>query len=388
MVPTAVTVDEPRPCVKRILFVTGTRADFGKLKPLMKRVDECPGLECRVFVTGMHTLARYGSTHEEIRKSGFANTYLFINQMASQSSAMDLVVSNTISGLGHYVREFPPDMLVVHGDRVEALAGAIVGSLNNILVAHVEGGEVSGTVDELIRHAVTKLAHLHFVSNQAAAVRLVQMGERPESVFAIGSPNIDIMLSDTLPTIEEAKARYDIPFTDYGIFVYHPVTTETHGLRRNIQQAVQALQESEWCWLVIHPNNDTGSEIILEELDTLTDPGRFRRVPSFRFEHFLTLLKNAKAIVGNSSAGVREAPVYGVPTVNIGTRQKNRFVHASILNVPEDAHGILKALENLPARLIPSTHFGNGGSAERFVELLRTPEVWSAECQKQFRDLA
>src|SRR6266705_1787677 len=124
---------------------------------------------------------------------------------------MDLVLANTVQGLGHFVREFPQDLIVVHGDRVETLAGAIVGALRNILVAHIEGGEVSGTVDELIRHAVSKLSHLHFVANTEFAERLVQMGENEDSVFVIGSPEIDIMLSENLPGLEEVRKHYEIP---------------------------------------------------------------------------------------------------------------------------------------------------------------------------------
>jgi UDP-N-acetylglucosamine 2-epimerase (hydrolysing) len=174
----------------------------------------------------MHMLSRYGSTAIEIHKAGFDNIFPYINQDASVNSQMDLVLANTIQGLGHYIRECPPDLIVVHGDRIEALAGAIVGALNNILVAHIEGGEVSGSVDELIRHAVSKSSHLHFVANDEARARLVQMGEARSSIFVIGSPDIDVMLSDSLPDLEEVKTKYEIPFAEYAIFLLHPVTTE------------------------------------------------------------------------------------------------------------------------------------------------------------------
>ena len=218
---------------KKILFITGTRADFGKLKPLMQSVDKSKTFSCNIFVTGMHLLSRYGSTHDEIRKSGFKNLYLFMNQIAiSENHQMDMILGKTIEGLGHYVREFKTDLIVVHGDRVEALAGAVVGALNNILVCHIEGGELSGTVDELIRHSITKLSHVHFVANDTARNRLIQMGESINSVFIIGSPEVDIMLSETLPAIEDVKRRYDIQFDDYNIFIYHPVTTELNDLQK------------------------------------------------------------------------------------------------------------------------------------------------------------
>ncbi len=305
---------------------------------------------------------------------------------------MDLVLANTIQGLGHYVREFPPDLIVVHGDRLEALAGAAVGALNNTLVAHVEGGELSGTVDELLRHAVSKLSHVHFVANEEARTRLVQMGELPQSVFVVGSPDIDVMLGDTLPDLDEVRRKYEIPFRDYLILMYHPVTTELDRLSRHIEEVAAAVEASGRSWVAIYPNNDAGSEVILEQLRRLAtdDPSRerIRLIPSMRFEYFLRLLKGASAIVGNSSAGVREAPVYGVPTVNVGTRQLNRFRgSASVLDVPEDRAAIRRALENLPRDCAPSRNFGHGNSAELFLEALAGPGFWSTPRQKQFRDV-
>jgi UDP-N-acetylglucosamine 2-epimerase (hydrolysing) len=335
----------------------------------------------------MHVLARYGSTVFEVKRAGFKNIFSYINQDGSINSQMDLVLANTIQGLGHYIREFTPDLIVVHGDRIEALAGAIVGSLNNILVAHVEGGEVSGTIDDLIRHAISKLSHLHFVSNDEARKRLIQMGESPDSVFVIGSPDIDIMLSDHLPTLPVVKRKYEVRFEEYGIFAFHPVTTELHLLKQHTQSILDAVEESGLNFVVIYPNNDAGSEIIMEGLERLKDNPRFRIIPSMRFEYFLTLLKNAVALVGNSSAGIHEAPVYGVPTVNIGTRQMNRFCYPSILNVSEDKEAILHALNNLPISVVPSLHFGRGDSARLFMVQLRNPKLWNTPRQKQFRDL-
>ncbi|MBI5537711.1 MAG: UDP-N-acetylglucosamine 2-epimerase (hydrolyzing) [Deltaproteobacteria bacterium] len=372
---------------KRIMFVTGTRADFGKLKPLMEKVRDTAGFEYGIFATGMHMLARYGSTVLEITKAGFDRIFPYINQDASVNSQMDLVLANTIQGLGHYVRESRPDMIVIHGDRIEALAGAIVGALNDILVAHVEGGELSGTIDELLRHSISKLSHVHFVSNEDARRRLVQMGEAQESVLVIGSPDIDIMLSSRLPALQEVKSYYSVPFDDYSIVMYHPVVTELPALRGNIREVLAALQGSGSNYVVIYPNNDSGSEIIMQELEALRGQERFRLLPSMRFEYFLTLLKNATSIVGNSSSGIHEAPVYGVPTINIGTRQLNRFQHPSIVNVPEDATMLLEALRGPICRVPPCFHFGDGESATRFAAHLRDPDLWSTPRQKQFRDL-
>ena len=373
---------------KKILFLTGTRADFGKLKPLITKVKESPRFEYQIFATGMHMLARYGSTVNEIRKAGFDRIFSFINQDHAIGPQMDLVLANTVQGLSLYLREFPADLIVIHGDRVEALAGAIVGALNNVLVAHVEGGELSGTIDELIRHAVTKLSHLHFVSHEEAKRRLIQMGEAPESVYVIGSPDIDIMLSGELPALSDVMDKYGIGFADYGIAMYHPVTTEQETLPAHADAFVKGLLGSGSNFVVIYPNNDAGSDVILRRVLELAQSPRFRLIPSMRFEYFLTLLKHAKAIVGNSSAGICEAPVYGVPTVNVGTRQANRFLYPSIVNVADDAAAITHALEHLPQAVPPSLHFGKGNSAALFVAHLATRELWSTPRQKLFRELS
>lgn len=372
---------------KKILFVTGTRADFGKIKPLIQEVKNSNEFDYQIFATGMHMLSLYGLTVNEIRKANFENIYSFINQDNTMNTHMDMVLANTVQGLGFYVREYHPDLLVVHGDRVEAMAGAIVGAFNNILVAHIEGGELSGTIDELIRHAITKLSHIHFVSNSEARMRLIQMGENPESVFVIGSPDIDVMLSDALPDLAEVKKKYAIPFESYGIFTYHPVTTELDKLDTNIQAVFEAILNIDMNLVVIYPNNDPGANVIIENFKMIENSKHIRIIPSMRFEYFLTLLKYAKVVVGNSSAGIREAPVYGVPTVNIGSRQENRFSYPSIINVIDDKKSIIDALNNLPTLVKPSLHFGKGTSAKLFIQQLRDENLWRTPRQKQFKDM-
>ncbi|MBI3675217.1 MAG: UDP-N-acetylglucosamine 2-epimerase (hydrolyzing) [Proteobacteria bacterium] len=372
--------------VKRILFLTGTRADFGKLKPLMTAVREDSEFECQLFVTGMHTLERYGRTVKEVRDSGFDNPYVYVNQILDEP--MDLVLANTIHGLGRYVHDSPPDLIVVHGDRPEALAGAIVGSIRNIRTAHIEGGELSGTIDGLIRHSVSKLAHLHFVANEAAAQRLMRMGESRDSIFVIGSPDIDVMLSQSLPSLEMVRSRYEIEFDRYAIAIFHPVTTEVGAIARHANQFVDSLLESGENFVVIYPNNDSGTLEILGAYERLRNSPQFRILPSLRFEYFVSLLKNARFIVGNSSAGVREAPVFGVPSVDVGTRQKGRFAHQSIISVGNDSNEIVEGIKRvLTLGPVASTgYFGDGRSALKFMHALRSPEVWRRDVQKSFVD--
>lgn len=372
---------------KKILFITGTRADYGKMKPLMKALDKDNQFSVFVFVCGMHLAETFGSTYEEIVKDGYENIYIAYGLSQTQSGSVNL--GNTIMCLSGYVDNIKPDMVLVHGDRMDALAGAVVGALHNILVGHVEGGELSGTIDESIRHAISKFAHVHFVCTEEARERLIQLGEEINRIFVIGSPDIDIMVSNSLPELSETKARYDIEFEDYGILMYHPVTTEYDTIGEKIHRVVDAVIQSGKNYIVVYPNNDLGSEVILNEYKRLENDKHFRVFPSLRFEHFLVLLKNTTFMIGNSSAGIREAGIYGVPAIDIGTRQNGRYSDSKSTNlqhVSEDVAEITEAIRKISQYKTSSFVFGQGNSAEKFMSIVRKDEFWTTEIQKHFVD--
>ena len=373
--------------MKKILFLTGTRADFGKIKSLISTLENNQEFEVFVFVTGMHLQKEYGYTLIEIERCNFKNIHAFQNH--THETTMDLTLAKTIEGFSSYCKKINPDLIVIHGDRVETLAGAIVGSLNNILVAHIEGGELSGTVDELIRHSVTKLSHIHFVSNDEAAKRLLQMGEIKSSIFTIGSPDIDIMFSENLPTEESVKEYYQIDFDQYAIVMFHPVTTEDKQMKQYADDFVASLLAVDEKFVVIFPNNDLGSKYIIDAYQKIANNKRFRIFPSLRFEYFLVLLKKAKFIIGNSSAGIREAPYYGIPIINIGTRQQNRTLNADIINVDYQKENIIKALHSVINHKISPTanDFGKGNSAELFLNSLLLSKIWEINHQKKFKNI-
>ena len=372
---------------RKVLFLTGTRADFGKLKPLIRLVDKMVGFDCTVFVTGMHTLELYGLTVTEVEQENFKSTHVYHNQY--QGEPMEQVMANTINGLSRFVRQDRPDMLIVHGDRVEALAGAVVGSLCNILVGHIEGGERSGTIDESIRHAVSKLSHIHFVANKESARRLCQLGEDDKSIFIIGSPEIDIMTSENLPTINENKIHYQVKFDEYAIALFHPVTTDVAKMAHHAKCFVDALINSGHNYLVIYPNNDNGNHDILREYERFKSLSKFRVIPSIRFENFLVFMKNCQYIVGNSSAGIREAPFYLIPTINVGSRQNNRSHNEAIINVAYDKNSILNGILKVKSASIKTKKkfFGEGNSAKKFISVLERAKTWQTANQKQFFDL-
>ena len=372
--------------MKKIVFLTGTRADYGKLKSYIKILEVSKNFEVSIFVTGMHLNQKFGFTINEITRNTNCEIFPFINH--SLQDEMDQSLGKTIIGFSDYIKQIKPDMIIIHGDRIEALAGAIVGSLNNILVGHIEGGEISGTIDELLRHSISKLSHIHFVSNEGAKKRLIQMGEISKNIFVTGSPDLDIMLSDDLPNLSKVKERYNIMYDSYGILIYHPVTTELNQIANNAKILVDSLIESNQNMIVIYPNNDLGNNLILNEFKRLDDNTKFKIIPSMRFEYFIQLLKNSNFIIGNSSAGIREAPYFSIPTINLGTRQLNRSNNNNIINCSENKLDILKAI-NLSLGLSIDTYseFGLGNSDKLFRQIISKKSTWNISKQKLFFDL-
>ncbi len=372
--------------MKKILFVTGTLADFGKIKSLMSVVEQSENFELHVLVTGMHMMKRYGSTYLEVKKENYSNIYLTSNQ--NEGEPMSSVLGNTITIITRLVNAISPDLIVVHGDRLEALAGATVGALSHIRVCHIEGGELSGTIDDSIRHSVSKLSHIHMVANEEAKTRLLQLGEREDSIFIIGSPDLDVMNSRDLPTIEESKKHYDILFDDYNIVMFHPVTSEEHEIKKYTQNLFRALEQSDQNYVVVYPNNDTGSTKILSIISDYEEHPRFKCFPSLSFEYFLVLLKNSKCLIGNSSAGVREAPFYGLPSINIGTRQNARFRGKTVIDCGYETQDILDALKKVSqVKAEKSTWFGDGSSTEKFAKYIDSQDLWNIPVQKVFVDV-
>ena len=373
---------------KRIAFLTGTRADYGKIKPLLRKVEDSTDFELIVIATGMHTLAEFGLTINEVIKDKIGELHTFSNQ--SIGDKMENVLANTISGLSETIKTLNLDLLVVHGDRLEALAGAIVGAFNNLKVAHIEGGEVSGTIDGSIRHAITKFSHIHFVSNSEAANRLIQLGEQSNTIFEIGSPDTDSIFNDYLPDILETKSHYEIPFEKYGILIFHPVTTEIDSLRNQVQNIVDALIQTKLNYIVIRSNNDSGYSEIEAGYKKFEGNVNFKKFPSIRFESFLSLLKNSEFIIGNSSAGIREAQYFNTPAINIGSRQKNRSNSNHIINVSPTTEDIIEAVKNIKSLDFSSglkLDFGMGNSGELFLQILNSQEFWEIPIDKTFIDL-
>ena len=374
--------------MKKIVFITGTRADYGKIKSILINLQKKKIYEVSLFVTGMHNLKTYGSTYDEIYKDKIKNITRFKNQ--NKNDAMDTVLSKTINGFKKYVNTKKPDLIIVHGDRVEALACAIVGAINNIKVGHIEGGEISGTIDGVLRHSISKLCNFHFVTNNSAKKRLIQIGEINSNIYTIGSPDVDLILRKDLPSLESVKRRYEIKFSNYAIGIFHPVTNEMHNLKKEINIFVNLIIKSKKNFILIYPNNDTGTNIILDEYRRIKSD-TVRIFPSIRFEYYLSLLKNSNFIIGNSSSGIMEAPYYGIPTIDLGNRQLNRAKLDSITNLSFNQKKIeryINYFSNKKIKYKKTLFFGKGNSSKKFIQILNKKNIWKSQSIKQFNEIS
>lgn len=369
---------------KSLLFVTGTRADFGKIEPLALEALNA-GFKVSFFITGMHMMERYGETRFEVKRINNANFYEFVNQKIGDG--LDLILAKTVSGFSDFIHERKPDLVVIHGDRIEALAASITCSIANIPSVHIEGGELSGTIDESLRHCNTKLCTTHFVSSKSARDRVLCLGESERRVFLIGSPELDTHGRDSGVTIDEVREYYEIPFEQYGIIVFHSVTTEADEIKRQSESLFETCIASGKQFVVIAPNNDPGSQDIFEQIEKLPKE-RFKVIPSMRFSYFSELMKNSSIMVGNSSAGVREMPFLGIPSIDIGTRQSNRSSDPSISHCNAYDTKRLTALISMlwGRKFNKSSEFGSGNAAACFVQELLKESFWSLPVQKHFND--
>ena len=370
---------------KKILFLTSTRADFGKLKSLIKILKTRKEFEVYIVITGMHVLEKFGNTYLEVKKHFRSKIIKFKNQ--SLGDRLEIILSKTSERFSKIVKKIEPDLIVIHGDRVEALASALVGSLNHILTAHIEGGEVSGTIDDTIRHAVTKLSHIHFVGSPAAKNRITKMGEIKKHIFNIGSPDIDAIVKKKLPTIKNIRKRYSIKFDNYSILLWHPVTSKINTLREDTNKLIRFIDRLNENFVIIYPNNDPGSKIILNCYKKIKNT-KYRILKNLRFEYFLALLKNAKFIIGNSSSAIYEAPMLGTPAINIGDRQHKRINSKIIKNLEIDEMDILKIYKFLKSyKRIEKKFYGYGNSDKKFLNILLKPSLWNISKQKFFSEL-
>jgi UDP-N-acetylglucosamine 2-epimerase (hydrolysing) len=372
-----------------VALFTATIADYGKLKPVILETKKNK-IKYKIFVTGTHLLGEYGSTKTQIIKDfGKKNLIIFKNQIFGESHS--LIFRNTVKEFTRAIGKNHFDCFFIHGDRLETLAAASVLTFSKIKIAHIEGGELSGTVDEMIRHSVSKLSHIHFVTNSAAKKVLVNSGEDKKNIFITGSPDIDLFARNLRPSIEEVRKRYDIKFSNYIISFLHPVTTDNRiEAREKAKIYFETLKEIK-DMNIIHfiPNNDDNSIEINNILQKkISNKKNIRILKSMRFEFYLTLLENCKFIIGNSSSAVMEAPYFNIPSVNVGDRQNNRYGLSYIINASFSKKSILysiKKAKKIKIKFKPI--FGKKGSAKKIINVLLSRKFSKIKIQKIYKRL-
>lgn len=374
----------------KICCVTGTRADYPRIRPVLRILRNHPNFDLSLIVTGSHLLKRFGNTIDEIYADGFdvAHKVDMYTDDFDHPVGMAKSAAKAMMGLAEAYHEVAPDLMLLTVDRVETLAAASAASLMNFPIAHVQGGEVTGTIDESIRHAVTKMSHYHFAANEDAVNRIVRMGELPENVFNTGCPYVDELLSYKLIPLEVLAEKYQFSAEKpLAIFTQHAVTTEYGQSADQIKATLRAIEGFDLSTIAIFSNADAGGQVIIEELKNQKN---FSVVANMRSDHFASLMAHAKVMIGNSSAGLREAPSFGLPAVNIGSRQAGRLRGNNVIDVPHDTEaisaGIDRALKDTSFRNLVAERFnpyGDGDASEKIVELLCDLDISPAVIQKK-----
>jgi GDP/UDP-N,N'-diacetylbacillosamine 2-epimerase (hydrolysing) len=361
---------------RRIVYLTGTRADFGLMQSTLQRIAATPGLRLQVAVAGMHLSAQHGHTVDEVAASGLEICARIPYDMATRSGAsMAEGIAACLQGMTQLLARDKPDALLVLGDRGEMLAGAVAALHVGVPCVHIHGGERSGTVDEPVRHAISKLASYHFVATADARERLQRMGEEPARIHVTGAPGLDGLQQLAAMDREDCLAALKLPAgSRFVLAMFHPVVQQAGEAFMQAQALMAALQQAQLPVVWLEPNADAGSRDVLRALDTGQLPAGSQRITHLPRPLYAAALRHCEALVGNSSSGVIEAASFGTPVLNIGDRQRMREHGPNVLDVPAEAAAIARGLAQQlgHGRYGCDNGWGDGHAGERIAELLAT----------------
>ena len=376
---------------RKIIVTTGTRADYGLLRPVLNKIQTSKNLDLVLIVTGMHLSQKYGLTINEIKKDGFKISASF-NMIPKQNSKYSVaeILGNSIVEFSKIFKKFQPDINIILGDRDEMLASAISAYHMNIPNAHIHGGDRSGGLDEYTRHAITKMSNIHFASSQKSKNRILKMGENPKYVFFTGSPAIDEVKHAQITSKKILESKYNFKFSGNEIlFVQHPVTTQVENTKNQINNLLKAIQIINKPVIAVSPNSDAGSNIIFKYLEMFSKSHpSFMLFKSFPRSDYLGMLKNCKMLVGNSSSGIIESSYFKIPVVDVGIRQNNREKGPNVLHVDANSsisiyHKLVEALEMKKQHLSITSIYGNGNAAKKIIKYLETIKLNPELIEKQ-----
>ncbi|MGC8761711.1 MAG: UDP-N-acetylglucosamine 2-epimerase [Bryobacteraceae bacterium] len=374
---------------RKICVVLVDRANYGRMKPVMEAIREHPRLELQVLAAGTMVLERFDQPVELVRNDGFPVDGLVYMELEGNTPAT--MAKSVGFGIVEFANEFlrlKPDVVLLIGDRYEALAAAIAAAYMNLCIAHIQGGEVSGSIDESARHAITKFAHYHFPSTRRASEYLVRMGERPETILAVGCPSSDLARRVDLRLEEDwingagsgVRIEIERPFL---LAVFHPTTTEYGGERRQMEELLEGLERVRVQTVLLWPNIDAGADHISKAIRVFRDQrearGWLRTLVNLPPEIYLKVLGRAACAVGNSSSFVRDAGYFGTPVVLVGSRQDGREWDEHVVRVDPSADAIESAVraQLRHGRYRPSTLYGDGRVSGRIAEALARLEPYA-----------
>lgn len=379
--------------MKKIAVVTSNRAEYGILLPLIKKIEEDSELNLWLIVTGAHLSEKYGMTINQIREDGFP-VYAEISIYESGNTAYDtsVTIADAVRKFAAFFKDNRPDMLVLLGDRTELLGVAIAAMNENIVIAHIHGGEVTeGAVDDCIRHALTKISYIHFAGTDIYRKRIIQLGENPDRVFNVGTLSAENILKTELLDEIEIRNETGIPADKkYAVVTLHPETVDNIAPKDTANLLCNCMRAStDLFFLITSSNSDAGGEQINEILSDYADRSNNAGFTySLGMKRYLSAVRSSAFVLGNSSSGIVEAPILGVPTVNIGNRQKGRIMADTIINVPFESDEIMRAInsvKNMPHQNIDI--YGDGKTSERMITIIKNSLNNPIDLKKGFYDL-
>ncbi len=335
---------------KKILIVTERRADFSRFKPVLDKIKKDKNFKYILVVTGIHLLKKYGYSFKEIEKTGLKITkkfpmYTNVSTKEDDGASMVSAFGKAVIELSKILKKTKPDIVLSGFDIAANFAVTVVGAHMNIPVAHIQGGEVSGTIDESIRHAMSKFAHYHLVSNKDASKRLIKMGEKKSNVHIVGCPSIEALFNEKSLDKEEIEKKFGLNLSKkFIIVIQHSVTSEIKDTQHQIKKTIEAIKKYRMQTLFICPNNDAGSTLILKEIKKNKN---IFHAPTLTLSEYRSLLEKCFVLVGNSSSGIHEASSFLKPVINIGTRQNGRLRSKNIIDVNYSKEEIFNSLKKL-----------------------------------------
>ncbi len=378
--------------MRTIAVVTGTRAEYGYLKPLMHAIQKDSTLKLVPLITGMHLLPEFGNTYKNVKKDFPSAEKIPMILKGDQLKDMAEYLSSGISNFTKFFYKNRPDILVILGDRSESLAAALAALYLNIPIAHINGGDVTGTtIDESIRHAITKIAHIHLVHTKENAKRVEKMGEDKKRIFITGALTLDTILKTKLQSREEIFKKYKLDKNKTTILaVQHPVTTLKDRGYSQLKMLLDILNTLKYQTVLTYPNCDSGSKHFIELIERNKNKPYIHIFKNLQHEDYLSIMKSVDFMIGNSSSGILEAPSFKIPVINIGSRQQGRERSKNIIDVKPKKDKIFSAMnivlnDRAFRRQIKQTKnkFGDGNATQKIIKILKNVPLNEELIQKQ-----